>query len=176
MKSLKDFISYQTKELPKMVENSFVDEEYEATDEPPYELIENPEHHQNHQHSAVPPAVLIMRRKAVRQYPGGKYVALYYIDKLDKYVTIPYDSMQWNAQAEEFGVIEHLKQIIKENTAQTVMFEDGKVMKVSVDIADNVLKVYSVLNEENKQKVSEMAQSSKLQFSKVINFAQEYLK
>jgi hypothetical protein len=39
--------------------------------------------------SSTFPATLILRRKAVRQYPGNKNVALYYIEKLDKYVTIP---------------------------------------------------------------------------------------
>ena len=39
--------------------------------------------------STVFPGTLILRRKAVRQYPGNKSVALYYIEKLDKYVTIP---------------------------------------------------------------------------------------
>ena len=43
-----------------------------------------------------PPAVLVMRRKSVRQFPDGQRVALYYVDKLDKYVTVPYTAMQWS--------------------------------------------------------------------------------
>ena len=43
-----------------------------------------------------PPAVLIMKRKSVRQFPDGQRVALYYVDKLDKYVTVPYTAMQWS--------------------------------------------------------------------------------
>jgi hypothetical protein len=43
-----------------------------------------------------PPTVLIMKRKSVRQFPNGQRVALYYVDKLDKYVTIPYTAMQWS--------------------------------------------------------------------------------
>jgi hypothetical protein len=38
------------------------------------------------------PAVLLMKRKSVRQFANGKTVALYYIDKINKYVTVPYDS------------------------------------------------------------------------------------
>ena len=38
-----------------------------------------------------PPNILIMRRQSIRQFPGGKKVALYKIDKLDKVVTIPYN-------------------------------------------------------------------------------------
>ena len=43
-----------------------------------------------------PPAVLIMKRKSVRQFPNGQRVALYYVDKIDKYVTVPYTAMQWS--------------------------------------------------------------------------------
>ena len=39
-----------------------------------------------------PPAVLIMRRKSIRQFPNGQRVAMYYVDKINKYVTVPYDS------------------------------------------------------------------------------------
>ena len=44
-----------------------------------------------------PPAVLIMKRKSIRQFPNGQRVALYYVDKLDKYVTVPYTAMQWSS-------------------------------------------------------------------------------
>jgi hypothetical protein len=44
-----------------------------------------------------PPAVLIMKRKAVRQFPNGQRVALYHVDKIDKYVTVPYTAMQWSS-------------------------------------------------------------------------------
>lgn len=44
-----------------------------------------------------PPAVLIMRRKSVRQFPDGQRVALYYVDKINKYVTVPYTAMQWSS-------------------------------------------------------------------------------
>ena len=44
-----------------------------------------------------PPAVLIMKRKSVRQFPNGQRVALYYVDKINKYVTVPYTAMQWSS-------------------------------------------------------------------------------
>jgi hypothetical protein len=37
------------------------------------------------------PAVLVMKRQSMRQYPGNKTIALYYISAIDKYVTIPYN-------------------------------------------------------------------------------------
>jgi len=42
-------------------------------------------------HAQDPPAILVMKRKSIRQFPNGQRVALYHIDKLDKYITIPYD-------------------------------------------------------------------------------------
>ena len=44
-----------------------------------------------------PPAVLIMKRKSIRQFPDNQRVALYYVDKIDKYVTVPYTAMQWSS-------------------------------------------------------------------------------
>lgn len=38
----------------------------------------------------MPPNILILRRKSVRQFPDGTMVALYYNDKLDQYFSIPY--------------------------------------------------------------------------------------
>ena len=37
-----------------------------------------------------PPNVLVMHRVSIRNYPGGKKVALYKIPKLDQYVTVPF--------------------------------------------------------------------------------------
>jgi hypothetical protein len=36
------------------------------------------------------PSIVVLRRKAVRVYPGGRQVGLYYSQQLDKYVTIPF--------------------------------------------------------------------------------------
>ena len=44
-----------------------------------------------------PPMVLIMKRKAVRLFPNGQRVALYHVDKINKYVTVPYEAMHWSS-------------------------------------------------------------------------------
>lgn len=44
-----------------------------------------------------PPAVLIMKRKSIRQFPNNQRVALYYVDRINKYVTVPYTAMQWSS-------------------------------------------------------------------------------
>ena len=49
-----------------------------------------------------PPFVLVFKRKAIRPYPGGMKVAMYYNKNLDKYVSIPYGKGMENIiQAEE---------------------------------------------------------------------------
>lgn len=47
--------------------------------------------------SMDPPAVLIMKRKSVRLFPNNQRVALYFVDKINKYVTVPYTAMQWSS-------------------------------------------------------------------------------
>ena len=44
-----------------------------------------------------PPAVLIMKRKSIRQFPNNQRVALYFIDKLKKYISIPYTGSRWSS-------------------------------------------------------------------------------
>lgn len=41
-----------------------------------------------------PPNVLLMRRVSVRTF-GGKKVALYKIDQLNQYITVPYNESTW---------------------------------------------------------------------------------
>jgi hypothetical protein len=41
-------------------------------------------------HYIDPPNIIILKRKAIRVFPDGKRVALYYADKIDQYVSIPY--------------------------------------------------------------------------------------
>ena len=56
---------------------------------------------QDHSNTMDPPAVLIMRRKTVRTFSNGQRVAMYYIDKINKYVTVPYLGLQWGSPSTE---------------------------------------------------------------------------
>jgi hypothetical protein len=52
---------------------------------------------------ADPPAVMLMKRMSIRQFGDGQRVALYHIDKINKYISIPYNASQWAiALPEEF--------------------------------------------------------------------------
>ena len=50
------------------------------------------------------PTVLMLKRKAVRVYPGGQNVGLYYSQQLDKYVAVPFTPGE-NAKADKKSVL-----------------------------------------------------------------------
>jgi hypothetical protein len=83
MKSLKDFIKAEPEEVSL--------EENQA-------LLAKP---------MDPPAILIMRRQSIRQFGNGQRVALYYVDKINKYVSVPYGDMA--LAAEELEVTDNLQ-------------------------------------------------------------------
>ena len=86
-------------------------------------------------------------------------------------------AMQWTTSTpEEFSVMGQLDQIVERNKSDLIAFEDGEKMAVTVHVAESVLKMYSELNEENKVKLSEMANRSKEHFSRVVDFADKHLK
>ena len=79
---MKDFLDSR-KPLPEVVEEKVITiEELEAMDEA---LMEGDE---VKSHPMDPPAILIMRRKSIRQFPNNQRVAMYYVDKINKYVTV----------------------------------------------------------------------------------------
>lgn len=53
-----------------------------------------------------PPNILIMKRQSIRQYPNNQRVALYFVDKINKYVTVPYTAMQWSSSSPTSSVAE----------------------------------------------------------------------
>lgn len=138
-------------------------------------------------HQADPPAILIMRRKQIRNFSNNQRVALYYVDKINKYVTVPYTAMQWSAgnmpegveledNVIEEDVMDQLRNIVESQTSQVIKFKDGKTMRVNEGTAEVVLKTYKELNHENKSNVSAMVNESKEQFSKVVDFAWKHSK
>lgn len=83
MLSLKEFMSRDTEQVDMFDE-----------------AVQLPEA-QNHEHQADPPNVLVMRRVSVRQFPQGNKVALYYIEALDQYVTVPYSTLAWKPEGKK---------------------------------------------------------------------------
>ncbi len=80
-----------------------------------------------------PPNLIVLKRKAIRVFPDGRKVALYYADKINQYVTIPYsDTMHGNksiVQAHE------QKQDRRDNTPTlSEGFKVGDKVKIHQDL------------------------------------------
>lgn len=156
MKSLKDFIS--EKEL-----------EEASIEESPQAMLAKP---------MDPPPILIMRRKSIRQFPNGQRVAMYHIDKLNRYVTIPYAETAWameEADQVTEDVFYQLQNIVENRSGSVISFGDGSSTKVDVLTAKAILNVHNALTEENKKRYSDMAHQGKDCFDEVAKFARKHV-
>lgn len=59
------------------------------------------------------PAVIVLKRKALRVFPGGQKVGLYYSQTIDKYVTIPFNEIGVGDVNEEISLEEGIWDKIK---------------------------------------------------------------
>jgi len=132
-----------------------------------------------------PPFVLVLKRKAIRFYPGDTRVALYYNDRLKKYFSIPYEKggdIDGVIQAEEVeleesvDVLKQLQNIKDTHQYGKVKHKDGSSSTVDVQTAHNVLSIHKSLNDANKSKIADMVNHSKEHFGKIVDFAHKKLK
>lgn len=149
---------------------------------PVQEDIEELEEVSSKQNPKDPPAIMVMRRKSIRQFPNGQRVAMYYIDSIKKYISIPFDdngisllSVEEFEEPETQDMIHQLQEIVSSDTTRRVVFEDNSTLVVDRLIANAVLKMYEALNDNNKHKILEMAQKSKHQFKEVVEFAKKHV-
>lgn len=143
MKTLNQFLQSRKEETQQqeVVEESIGIETIEAEDLPSIVFEGTDGSHPND-----PPNVLVMRRKSIRQFPNGQRVALYYVDKINKYVTVPYSELQVTA-AEQFNYVPQTKQEMMESTLNNHM----TLKNFSGHLREDVIKVFRKLNEENKK-------------------------
>jgi len=129
-----------------------------------------------------PPFVLMLKRKAIRNYPNKTKIALYYNKQLDKYFSVPFGpDVQANLQSEEIeetveevieeAVMDQLHKIVKGSQSQTVKFANGQSRKVDHFTASAITQVHNALNDDNKKKLSDMVHKSPQHLSKVAEFA-----
>jgi hypothetical protein len=118
-----------------------------------------------------PPAVLIMRRKSVRQFPNGQRVALYYVDKINKYVTVPYEDMQWSANEET--VFDKIKQVNEDKKSIVVEHMDGSTSEITPQMAKQMMELHKKINEANKAKMLDMLEASAKHFQTIAKFSKE---
>lgn len=122
-----------------------------------------------------PPTLLILRRKAIRVFPDGKKVALYYSDKLGNYVTIPYGEKQkdvgtFDEELDE-AVIHKVKAISMGTHDRPLKFRDGSTMKVDQDSAAAIMAIHAHLTDENKEKFEDMMDKDRLNFTRIAGFS-----
>ena len=133
-----------------------------------------------------PPFVLVLKRKAIRAYPDGTKIALYYNDRLKRIFTVPYDTTDNNttqAQHEEVEQVEEavdaigqLQKIKDSHQHGTVNHKDGSASKIDVQTAHAILTVHKSLNDENKKKFSDMVARSSHHLAKAADFSWKHLK
>jgi hypothetical protein len=91
-----------------------------------------------------PPVVLVIKRRAVRLYPDGTRVALYWSDKLKKYFSVPYGTpMDSTIQAEEY-----IKELAE---AEALPLNDGNTVSLNEETKELFINTYNELDEENKE-------------------------
>ena len=124
-----------------------------------------------------PPLVLVIKRKAIRLYPDGTRIALYFNERLGKYFSVPYQygsGMDAPIQAE--AVMDQLHKIVKDKQAQRVKFATGETRKVDHFTASAITQVHSALNDENKKKFADMVHKSPGHLAKASDFAFKHTK
>ena len=164
------------KTLKKFIESDNKDEFLELTEGPAFD-VGTMKNTSSLKDPMDPPAVLIMRRKSVRQFPNGQRVAMYYVDKINKYVTVPYTAMQWSSsfdeQIEYTDIVEQLENIDNKNCSGIVAHMDGSTSKVKVETAHNILKVYESLTTENKEEFKKILAESNEHFEDAASFVKK---
>jgi hypothetical protein len=110
-----------------------------------------------------PPVVLVIKRKAVRLYPDGTRVALYWSDKLKKYFSVPYGmSVDSSIQAEEY-----IKELI---VSETLALNDGNNVSLNEETKHLFIDTYNELDEENKEYFWQQLTESVSTFGKLHEF------
>jgi hypothetical protein len=110
-----------------------------------------------------PPVVLVIKRKAVRLYPDGTRVALYWSDKLKKYFSVPYGpALDSTIQAEEY-----IKELAE---SESLPLNDGNTIALNEETKQILINTYNQLDEENKQYFWNQLTESITTFGKLYEF------
>ena len=129
----------------------------------------------------TPPYVLLLKRKAIRLYPDGTKIALYYNKQINKFFSVPYDTPTGTAiQAEEVeiteAVMDQLHKIVNDKQAQSVKFASGHTRKIDHFTASALTQVHNALNDDNKKKFADLVHKSPEHFMKASDFAFKHAK
>lgn len=126
----------------------------------------------------TPPFTLVLKRRAIRQYPDKTRVALYWSEKLKRHFTVPYeqDTGDITGIIQSESVMETLQKIAQTKQPMSVIFESGHSSEVDYLTASSITKVHENLNDDNKKKFFDMVQESPEHFQKAFDFALKHTK
>ena len=123
----------------------------------------------------VPPIILVIKRKAVRLYPDGTRIALYYNDKMKRYFSVPYGTPAADVagiQAEKF--IDELRATVNLTESTTLELQDGSQVELDTLMVNRIVYAYDGLEEENKEKFIDLLTSSEESFDKAYEFCRSH--
>lgn len=123
----------------------------------------------------MPPIIMVIKRKAVRLYPDGTRIALYYNDKMKRYFSVPFGTPEADisgVQAESF--IDELRAMSNLTEETTLELQDGSQVELDGSIVDHIIHAYDDLEEENKEKFIDLLTSSAESFDKTYEFCRSH--
>ena len=123
----------------------------------------------------VPPIILVIKRKAVRLYPDGTRVALYWSDKMNRYFSIPFGTPAADisgVQAESF--IDELRSSSKLSEDTVLQLEDGTEVEMTSEMIEQIVHTYDGLVENNKEQFVNLLTSSEEGFDKTYEFCRSH--
>jgi hypothetical protein len=123
----------------------------------------------------VPPIILVIKRKAVRLYPDGTRIALYYSDKMKRYFSVPFGTPEADVsgvQAESF--VNELRSTSKLTEDTVLELRDGSQVEMNTDMVEHIVHAYDELKEENREKFIDLLTSSAENFEKAYEFCRTH--
>lgn len=110
-----------------------------------------------------PPVILVIKRKAVRLYPDGTRIALYWSDKIKRVFSLPYGpTVQPVIQAEEY--VQELME------SDELLLNDGNKITLSEESKQQIINTYEQLDEESKDYFWQQLTESVSTFGKLYEF------
>ena len=114
-----------------------------------------------------PPAVLVIKRKAVRLYPDGTRIAMYWSDKLKRVFSLPYGpAVDPVVQAEEY-----VKELIE---SEELLLNDGNIISLNEETKQQIINTYGQLEEDSKNYFWQQLTESVATFGKLYEFCRTH--
>jgi len=123
----------------------------------------------------LPPIIMVIKRKAVRLYPDGTRIALYYNDKMKRYFSVPFGTPEADisgVQAESF--IGELRSSSKLTEDTVLELSDGTQVELNASLIEHIVYAYDGLEDNNKERFIDLLTSSAEGFDKAYEFCRSH--